>query len=1012
MRTTKKVGIVLIFVLILTVLTASLITAKAWDSSDYPDWSPASEYEADWEELSFTDSYYDVTLYVDRDYMSEVGHTWGDISSSLHSSSHNKVSIDTDTFPELNVPAEITFKNICYDNPIILHNGIMYDEVTVTKSGLCDYTFIAPYWSEWTIVENDWNGTHYQTTVFEDGLVLDYMSVGMWHFTNDSTYQEDETPFDNDFDSTDFTWVPYGYSGGGVFLNGTTSISVNNNTELTSDLEDSFTIISWVRIDQAKTNTIVGYSGGWNDRNFQFKINAGNELQIHITDGVASQIVSHSTTLTENQTYFVAVTYDGSDIALWVNNQENNFPVTTILDIDNDVFKIGGLSSGTDGFNGTIDELYVYREALNSTQIEEFLTEPLYSVGDEHIYYNLDESGGHGTTITDYGTLGFDAVTYQTVKSSDSKYLFARYLEGGTNAEVHTTTAPKLFSHDNESMTVCTWVKADNNSQGLGSSAIASQFDHGSGDRQWLLNENSLGQEVKFRVTYDGAQTQYKEIVSSLPVFDNQWHHVCGWWGSGDIRLYIDGFQDTAITTVRNDSFTATTGDDHELCIGCLYNNAIALNDLDGIVDDFRVFNRTLSHEEVYKLWANTRDNRFMHYEEGYYTSEGYCADTYDIDAYWNIWNVMVYDNTTGISGIDYRAGSSLPISSSWSTAVLGDDNYSFMEQEGMCLQVNISLSNPDVESDPIYYKNATYFSYKVYKPYLEDIDIFPDDITAPDTIYANATYFYNDSTPEDIGQIQYSWYINGVHDHTTLATSVDHNGSEVISAWSGSYIRGDVVYAGFQPGISTPYGTFWGDMYYSDNVTTENANYTFTYLPLYNISISKPERVLFSVDILDYDGDVNTTWTVNGINVINGTEFAFLSTEYASGTSYVITASMDDGDYESTVSWVVPVEQMENATLAMILAVGIIAGFLLFFAFKLDSDHFILKLFFIFAGLASLIFIPSVFIVGYENLTVAFLRLVTGIFLFFVLYIGTYIIYYWAKSSETFLRWLKGTKK
>jgi len=896
----------------------------------------------DYQTLSYHSTDVDFNMEVDRDYMDDLGHTWGELTSGVHSSSPNKVAIDTDTYPELNITAEITFKGTCYNNPIVFHNDVWYETATISKGSGCEYTFIAPYWSEWTITENVWNGTHYQTTISPEGLGLDWMNVATYHFTESTSYQVDNSTFANDFNSTEFTNVN-GYSGKGIYLNGSQVISINNDTELNEDLEESFTIVARIKLSSNKTNTIVGYSGAWADRNFQFKTNVANELQLHITDGGSTQVVSHSTPLTLDEWTFVAVSYDFgvNNILLQVNADEDNFAITTPLQISNKVMAIGGLVGGSDTFNGTIDELYIYREYLNSTQIGEFLIDPPYMLGDENVYYTFNENGGHLTNIIDYGALGVDGTSFYGSRSSDAKYGFSREMIFGTNSEVHTDAHPHLFSDANDSMTNCIWTKSQNGTSNA--QALMSQFDYGNSTRQWLMNGNGKSEYIKYRLAENGNQTLYKEILGSIPVFDNEWHLICGTFGNGDIKLYVDGVEDAGVTIVRNDSFYAlntTFTPDERICIGCLYNNGGPANDYHGLVDEYRSWNRELSLEEINLLYQNTRSNFFKHYTEGNYTSEPYCADTYDTSAYWNIWLNSVFQNDTGILQMLYKAGnlSDLPSYSYSNASYLGSGNYSFSEQEGMCVQVVLDIENPDVESEPIYYPNMTLTAYKIYEPYLVNWEIFPDNITAIDMIYANATFLFNDSMDDCNGMIEYEWWVNGVLDHLTSTNEVIVNGTEVLTEWNGTYTVGDVVYARFHPGIGCGYGDHWGDWYQSENVTTLNSPFNATFTPLNtSITLTQPRKMHFSYEITyDPDGDVVSEWYINGIlqNFTNVTLFTLDSRDYYPYDLVVIEVILEDTVDTISQTWNIEILEGDSNGLVMIPVIMFIMGLMGLFAF------------------------------------------------------------------------------
>lgn len=119
---------------------------------------------------------------------------------------------------------------------------------------------------------------------------------------------------------------------------------------------------------------------------------------------------------------------------------------------------------------------------------------------------------------------------------------------------------------------------------------------------------------------------------------------------------------------------------------------------------------------------------------------------------------------------------------------------------------------------------------------------------------------------------------------------------------------------------------------------------------------------------------------------------------------------------------------------LSLIIGIGILSFLFLYFAFNLDRDHFLLKLFLIFFFCATIMLIPNASIndtcspvLANETIIgptthkvytefcssdaattteVSLLKLVTWWFRIFVMYFSIYIFYHWTKSSEAFTKW------
>lgn len=89
-------------------------------------------------------------------------------------------------------------------------------------------------------------------------------------------------------------------------------------------------------------------------------------------------------------------------------------------------------------------------------------------------------------------------------------------------------------------------------------------------------------------------------------------------------------------------------------------------------------------------------------------------------------------------------------------------------------------------------------------------------------------------------------------------------------------------------------------------------------------------------------------------------------------------------------------IEEDEDMILGIVLGVGIISALLLFFAFKLDDEHIVLKILFMISSITLLILIPaSTFITSTANAGKTFYRTFLYIFIAFWLYVFGYFCYW-----------------
>lgn len=96
---------------------------------------------------------------------------------------------------------------------------------------------------------------------------------------------------------------------------------------------------------------------------------------------------------------------------------------------------------------------------------------------------------------------------------------------------------------------------------------------------------------------------------------------------------------------------------------------------------------------------------------------------------------------------------------------------------------------------------------------------------------------------------------------------------------------------------------------------------------------------------------------------------------------------------------------------ISYILGLGIFASVLLFFAFNVEKEHFLLKLINVFFSLYALMLIPTV-IIDADDGKITFLKMATMYFRIFVTYFFVYLGWHWAKQSETMLKIFPKMKK
>lgn len=103
-----------------------------------------------------------------------------------------------------------------------------------------------------------------------------------------------------------------------------------------------------------------------------------------------------------------------------------------------------------------------------------------------------------------------------------------------------------------------------------------------------------------FEMYFEAATTQWDfslpPIVAGTPADTSGWHHIAATFGSGTLRVYVDG---TMHQTVGG--LSIVYGSD-PLFIGCDLDNNVGTAKWNGQIDEVRLYNRVLSGAEIATL--------------------------------------------------------------------------------------------------------------------------------------------------------------------------------------------------------------------------------------------------------------------------------------------------------------------------------------------------------------------------------------------------------------------------
>lgn len=276
--------------------------------------------------------------------------------------------------------------------------------------------------------------------------------------------------------------------------------------------------------------------------------------------------------------------------------------------------KLGGTS--WDDYDGRLADVRVYNSVLSDSDVEKLssginrptLANPLawYKLN-ESTGLPQDSSGNAHHVVSDQGadiisspysikltntfnTGGDLVITEGTIDSSGLSYLEF----DGDNDSVDAGDIDAGTSN----LSIAGWFKLSSSDMGGAAGTLIAKGDN-SGDRVWTVFY-SAGNGVRFALSDSGSAFN-DEVTSSAAITDTDWHHfVATYESSTAIKIYIDG----ELEATNSSGITSALRDtDDDLRIG---TNSDSKVDFSGSLSDMRIYDYTLSEEQVHELYGGT----------------------------------------------------------------------------------------------------------------------------------------------------------------------------------------------------------------------------------------------------------------------------------------------------------------------------------------------------------------------------------------------------------------------
>lgn len=430
-------------------------------------------------------------------------------------------------------------------------------------------------------------GTKIATTLTNSDAV-DNSLVGHWRLDEGSgTTALDSSGNGNTGTLTNSpTWTT-GRLGGGVSFDGSSKYITMGSSAVLSPASE-LTLGVWVYPTSNNTYDpiLVRWNGPADKRSYALDIYNGT-LRFHLAnDCLVGSIVTLTdvSTITLNTWTYVSATFDGTTMKLYRNGDPVASAGSAGICVSNATTELGGDTISPGYFRGSLDEARIYDRALSQKEIVDLYRKTVPTGLENGLvgHWTFDGPDISGTTAYDRSGIGSNATLVNGAKVTPGKLGQDIYLDGTNDyLSVANHSAQHFGTGD---FTYSFWVNFDQTQTGV-------LFSNGTYVDGIMFYRYDNGTTYLWIANANGQSSAWNPPT-------NTWQHVVLRRESGTVYMYADGVQKFTLGLPGNVTDVSASG----MRIG--YGFAGSANVvLDGKIDDFRMYNRALSVEEIQDLY-------------------------------------------------------------------------------------------------------------------------------------------------------------------------------------------------------------------------------------------------------------------------------------------------------------------------------------------------------------------------------------------------------------------------
>ena len=202
--------------------------------------------------------------------------------------------------------------------------------------------------------------------------------IGLYEFNDSNNLGLDTSGNNQNATNNGAVFDASGYEGGAASFNGSSSF-LSVSTNVNPSVLPQLTWGAWVKPNSTTgIRAVLSADNGGFDRTINIDSRAAGNWGAFTGTGVFNSGVNPSTT----DWTFLAAVYDESSDSLTYYVNEQSFSTSTNFGTSNNFFEIGRnpFTGGVEHFDGLIDNVFVYNQALSAQEISNIRTSGLASV--------------------------------------------------------------------------------------------------------------------------------------------------------------------------------------------------------------------------------------------------------------------------------------------------------------------------------------------------------------------------------------------------------------------------------------------------------------------------------------------------------------------------------------------------------------------------------------------------------------------------------------------------------